>query len=106
MPFTCPMMRADLLLVFLVFFALGFLLFAAAYAAVGAMCSTTQDAQQLQMPVMMFVLAGFLSTFALMRDPNGTAAHVLTFVPMLTPFVVPLRFSISPLPAVELLLSL
>ena len=103
MPFTFPMMRADLLLVFLVFFALGFLLFAAAYAAVGAMCSTTQDAQQLQMPVMMFVLAGFFSVFALIRDPNGTAAHVLSFIPMLTPFVIPMRYSISPLPAVELL---
>ena len=103
MPFSFPMMRPDLLLVFLVFFALGFLLFAAAYAAVGAMCSTTQDAQQLQMPVMMFVLAGFFSVFALIRDPNGTAAHVLSFIPMLTPFVIPMRYSISPLPALELL---
>ena len=102
MPFSIPSMSPGLLLVFLVFFSLGFLLFAAAYAAVGAMCSTTQDASQMQMPVMMFVLAGFFSVFALIRDPNGTAAHVLSFVPMLTPFVVPMRYSISPLPAVEL----
>ena len=27
---------------------------------------------------MIFVMAGFLSTFALMRDPNGTAARILT----------------------------
>ena len=58
------------------------------------------------MPVMMFVLAGFFSVFALVRDPNGTAAHVLTYVPMLTPFVVPMRYSISPLPLPELLLSI
>lgn len=102
MPFTFPAMSPDLLVVFLIFFSLGFLLFAAAYAAVGAMCSTTQDAGQLQMPVMMFVLAGFFSVFALIRDPNGTAAHVLSFVPMLTPFVIPMRYSISPLPALEL----
>jgi ABC-2 type transport system permease protein len=103
---SLPTMRPDLMVVFFIFFSLGFLLYAAAYAAVGAMCSTTQDAQQLQMPVMLFVLAGFLSTFALMRDPNGTAAHVLTFVPMLTPFVVPLRFSISPLGPLELAASI
>jgi len=102
MPFSIPSMSPGLLMVFLLFFSLGFLLFAAAYAAVGAMCSTTQDASQMQMPVMMFVLAGFFSVFALIRDPNGTAAHVLSFVPMLTPFVVPMRYSISPLPAVEL----
>ena len=63
------------------------------------MCNTTQDAGQLQFPVMMFVLVGFFSVFALIRDPNGTAAQVLSFVPMLTPFVVPMRYSISPLNA-------
>ncbi len=103
---SLPAMPIDLLLVFFAFFVVGFLLYAAAYAAVGAMCSTVQDAQQMQMPVMLFVLAGFFSTFALMRDPNSTAAHVLTFVPMLTPFVVPLRYSISPLNPFELLISL
>jgi ABC-2 type transport system permease protein len=105
MAFALPSMKPDLLAVFLLFFSLGFLLFAAAYAAVGAMCNTTQEAGQAQMPVMMFVLAGFFSVFALVRDPNGPAAHVLTFVPMLTPFVVPMRYSISPLPLPELAMS-
>jgi len=102
MPLSLPSMNPDLFLVFLVFFGLGFLLFAAAYAAVGAMCSTTQDAGQLQMPVMMFIIAGFFSVFALIKDPNGTAAQVLSFVPPLAPFVVPMRYSISPLAPTEL----
>ncbi|MGQ0701827.1 MAG: ABC transporter permease [Gemmatimonadales bacterium] len=104
--FTLPAMPLDLMVVFFLFFALGFLLYAAAYAAVGAMCSTVQDAQQLQMPVMLFVLAGFFSTFALMRDPNGTAAQVLSFIPMLAPFAVPLRYSISPIAPLELVASI
>jgi ABC-2 type transport system permease protein len=104
--FTLPAMPLDLMIVFFLYFALGFLLYAGAYAAIGAMCSTPQDAQQLQTPVMMFILAGFISTFALMRDPNGTAAHVLTFVPMLSPFAVPLRYSIAPLGLPELLASI
>jgi ABC-2 type transport system permease protein len=102
LPLALPSMKPDLFVVFLIFFTLGFLLFAAAYAAVGAMCSTTQDAQQLQMPVMMFVIAGFFSVFALIRDPNGTAARVLSYVPPLAPFVVPMRYSISPLSWVQL----
>ncbi len=104
--FSLPAMPLDLMIVFFLYFALGFLLYAGAYAAIGAMCSTPQDAQQLQTPVMMFILAGFISTFALMRDPNGTAAHVLTFVPMLSPFAVPLRYSIAPLGLPELLASI
>jgi ABC-2 type transport system permease protein len=104
-PFAMPQLGADLLVVFLLFFGLGFLLFAAMYAAVGAMCNTVQEAQQAQMPVMMFVLAGFFSVFALIREPNGTAAQVLTYVPLLSPFVTPMRHSISPLPVTEVLLS-
>ena len=103
LPLALPSMAPDLFLVFLIFFALGFLLYAAAYAAVGAMCNTTQDAQQLQFPVMMFVIAGFFSVFALIRDPNGTAARVLSYVPPLAPFVVPMRYSISPLSPLSLL---
>lgn len=104
--FSLPAMPLDLMIVFFLYFALGFLLYAGAYAAIGAMCSTPQDAQQLQTPVMMFILAGFVSTFALMRDPNGTAAHVLTFIPMLSPFAVPLRYSIAPLGIPELAASI
>lgn len=106
LPLALPSMKPDLFLVFIIFFGLGFLLFAAAYAAVGAMCNTTQDAQQLQMPVMMFVIAGFFSVFALIRDPNGTAARVLSYVPPLAPFVVPMRYSISPLSWLSLLGSI
>jgi ABC-2 type transport system permease protein len=102
LPLSLPSMAPDLFLVFLIFFGLGFLLYAAAYAAIGAMCNTTQDAQQLQFPVMMFVIAGFFSVFALIRDPNGTAAQVLSYVPPLAPFVVPMRYSIAPLPWTQL----
>lgn len=106
LPLALPSMSPDLFLVFLTFFTLGFLLFAAAYAAVGAMCSTVQDAGQAQMPVMMFVIAGFFSVFILIRDPNGPAAQALSYVPPLAPFVVPMRYSIAPLSAAQLLGSI
>jgi ABC-2 type transport system permease protein len=98
-----PAMDPVLLIVFLVFFALGFLLYSSAYAAVGSMCNTVQETQQAQMPVMMFVLVGFFSTFALLRDPTSTFAKVAGFIPPLAPFVVPVRYSLSPIPIAELL---
>lgn len=98
-----PAMDPGLVAVFLVFFALGFLLYSSAYAAVGSMCNTVQETQQAQMPVMMFVLVGFFSTFALLRDPTSTFAKVAGFIPPLAPFVVPVRYSLSPIPIAELL---
>ncbi len=106
MPFQLPSMDADLLGVFLIFFGLGFLLYSAAYAAIGSMCTTIQETQQAQMPVMLFILMGLMSVFALLNEPNGTLAKTLSLVPPLAPFVVPVRYSIAPIPLGELLLSI
>ena len=100
-----PTMSPALLVVFLLFFVLGFMLYAAAYAAVGAMCSSQQQTQQVQMPVTMFIALGLVSMFALLGDPNGQLASVLTLVPPVAPFVTPVRYSLSPLPFTTVLAS-
>mgnify|MGYP001386741638 CR=1 FL=1 len=101
-----PSMPADLLAIFLIFFALGFLFYSAAYAAVGSMCNTIQETQQAQMPVMLLIVMGLMSMFALLNEPNGSLAKGLSLFPPLAPFVVPVRHSIAPIPLPELLLSI
>jgi len=100
--FRMPALPIGLVIVFLLFFGLGFLLYSSAYAAVGSMCNTVQDTQQAQLPIMLFVIVGFFSTFALLKDPTGTFAKVAGFIPPLAPFVIPVRYSLSPLPITEL----
>ena len=100
-PTVSPMM----LVVFLGFFVLGFFFYSAMYAAVGSMCNSHQEAQQSQTPVTLFVAAGLMLMFSLLSEPNGTMAHVLSLVPFFAPFVTPVRYSLSPLPWSELLLS-
>lgn len=101
-----PELRPALLLVFLVFFVLGFLLYSAAYAAVAALCNSTQEAQQANAPITMFIVAGFISVFGLLNEPGGTLARVLSFFPPTAPFVVPVRYSLAPIPLPELLLCI
>lgn len=100
-----PEFRPELLIVFLVFFILGFLLYAAAYAAVAALCNSPQEAQQANTPITMLLVAGFISMFSLLGDPGGSVARALSFVPFFSPMVVPVRYSLAPLSAAELLLS-
>jgi len=100
-PTVSPMM----LVVFLSFFVLGFFFYSAMYAAVGSMCNSHQEAQQSQTPVTLFVAAGLMLMFSLLSEPNGTMAHALSLVPFFAPFVTPVRYSLSPLPWTELLLS-
>lgn len=92
-----------LVIIFLVLFILGFLFYAAMFAAVGSMCSTVQDTQQVMMPVTLPIMLGIMTMFALINDPNGTLGRVITFIPFWAPFALPVRYSITPLPAVEVL---
>ena len=103
---TLPAIPTDLIIVTLVYFALGFLFFATAYAAVGAMCNTVQETQQVQFPVMGMLLAGYLGAFATIGRPESTAAKIMTFLPPTAPFIVPTRWSNAPLPMTELLGSI
>jgi ABC-2 type transport system permease protein len=101
-----PAMDPWLIAVFLGFFVLGFLFYSTLYAAIGSMCNTVQEAQQLQTPVMVMTLAGWFSAFALLRDPTSSFAKIASAVPFLSPFVVPVRYSISRIPLGELLMYL
>jgi ABC-2 type transport system permease protein len=103
---TLPSIPTDLIVVTLIYFALGFLFFATAYAAVGAMCNTVQETQQVQFPVMGMLLAGYLGAFATIGRPESTAAKIMSFLPPTAPFIVPTRWSNAPLPLTELLSSI
>ena len=48
------------LVLFLVYFILGFFLYSSLFAAVGAMCSTEEEAGQAQFPVMMLLIVPFM----------------------------------------------
>jgi ABC-2 type transport system permease protein len=100
-----PAIPGALLVVFLVFFVLGFLLYSAMFAAVGSMCNTVQETQQAQFPVMFLIILGLMTMFALLNDPNSPLVQTLSYVPFRTPFVIPVRYSMAPIPLTGLLAS-
>lgn len=103
---SLPTISPELVLVTLTYFLIGFLLFAAVYASVGAMCNSVQETQQFQMPVTVVALLGYFGAFGAINNPGSQLARVLSFVPPTAPFVVPVRYAISPLPLPELLGSM
>lgn len=100
-----PTIPGSLLVVFLTFFVLGFLLYSAMFAAVGSMCNTVQETQQAQFPVMFLIILGLMTMFALLNDPNSPLVMTLSYVPFWTPFVIPIRYSMAPIPILGLLVS-
>jgi ABC-2 type transport system permease protein len=104
--FPIPSMAPGLLVVFLLYFALGFLLYGALYAAIGAMCNTIQETQQYAIFVTMFILVGFFAVFSLIKDPTGQLGVTMSYIPFFAPFTMPVRWSLTSVPPLELALSL
>jgi ABC-2 type transport system permease protein len=83
-------------------FALGFGLYAVAYAAAGAIASRTQDANSAGMPVTYTLLgAFFLGYVVLSVDPGSVLAHLLTVFPLTAPLVLPARSALVGVPVWE-----
>ena len=101
-----PAIPFGLFVVFLAFFLIGFFLYAAAYAAVGAMCNTMQEAQQASTLLTLIVASAFISIFSLLNEPNGTLAKVLSMIPFFSPIVMPVRYSLTSISLLEVLTSL
>ena len=88
-------------------FALGFALYAVAYAAAGAIASRTQDASSAGMPVTYTLLAAFfLGYIVLSVDASSGLAHLLTILPLTAPLVLPARSALVGVPAWEHALAL
>ncbi|HVP75147.1 MAG TPA: ABC transporter permease [Gaiellaceae bacterium] len=83
-------------------FALGFALYAVAYAAAGALASRQQDATTAGQPVTYTILAAYFAGYAAVAtDTNGLAANVLTVFPLTAPLVLPARSALVGVPPWE-----
>lgn len=101
-----PSFPFDLLVVFLLYFVLGFLLYGALFAAIGSMVNAVQEVQQVMMPVMLLVIFGFFGVFAVIKDPNAGMGLTMSFIPFFAPFVMPVRWSMASVPLSQLVISL
>ena len=83
---------AGLLATLLLWFVLGYGIYAVAYAAVGAVTSRPEDAQNAAFPMTMIALIGYLvGIFYVGSNPDAVLSVVLSLVPMTAPFVIPVR---------------
>jgi ABC-2 type transport system permease protein len=82
-----------LLFYFVVYYILGFLLFSSLLAAIGSVCNTLKETQELMMPVILVMILPMIAWFKLVQSPDGVFARVLSLVPPVSPLVMPLRIS-------------
>ncbi len=81
-------------------------IYGALYAAIGAMCNTIQETQQYAIFVTVFIIVGFFAVFALIKDPTGPLGVTMSYIPFFAPFTMPVRWSMTSVPPLELVVSL
>lgn len=90
---------------FILFFLLGYFLFVSLFAAIGAVCNTEQEAQNLQGGVSMCLVIPMIATFFFINHPDSTVAVVASLIPIFTPMLMYMRISVLTPPFWQIALS-
>jgi len=101
-----PSLALGELAIVVVYFIVGFFFYASMYAAVGAMVSSEQDTQQVQMPVTMLLVVGVLCLQMVSNDPRGSTATIMTMVPFWSSMLMPMRYVLGGATLGEVAISL
>ncbi|MBT8398053.1 MAG: ABC transporter permease, partial [Gemmatimonadetes bacterium] len=95
-----------LVVLFVLLFLGGYFLYAAVYSAVGAMCSTEEEAQQAQFPVVIFLVAPVILLMPIMENPNTTFAVIMSMIPLFSPVLLYARAGAATVPFWQIATSL
>jgi ABC-2 type transport system permease protein len=104
--FKVPHIPVYIFIYFVLFFILGYFLYATVYAAVGSMVNSEKEAQQLLMPVTMFLVVPILLMTFILRSPNSSFSVVMSVIPFFAPTLMLMRICVLLPPFPQILLSI
>ncbi|MDE7143866.1 MAG: ABC transporter permease, partial [Muribaculaceae bacterium] len=103
--FTSPLYVVRLFGYLLLFLVGGYLIYASIFACIGAAVDNIQDASQLQMLGVAPIIIALVASMAVIAEPNGTFAVVMSMIPFTSPMVMMARIPFD-IPAWEVAVSL
>lgn len=81
---------------FAVYFLFGYLLYGGLILTIGSICNTLKEAQNYMGPIVLILTVPLMTMMFIPKDPNGTLATVLSWIPLYTPFVMMNRGAADP----------
>jgi ABC-2 type transport system permease protein len=101
-----PFVTVDNLALLLVYFVLGYFMYVGIFIIAGSTVSTEQEAQQMTGYITIFLVMPIAFAVPVMFNPDSLLVKILSQVPLLTPTMMALRFSIQTPAWWEIALSL
>ncbi len=90
-----------------VWYLLGFVLYAFALAAAGALVPRQEDAGAVVMPVLIPVIAGYILGISILPShPDSRLCEILSVIPFFSPTLMPMRLAMGSVPGWETIVSI
>lgn len=94
--FDVPAVSGGVLAWVVVWFVLGYALYAMAYGALGSLASRVEDAQSAAGPVVFVLVAGYWAALVTVGDdPTSGWSRLLSLFPLTSPFAMPTRLALD-----------
>jgi ABC-2 type transport system permease protein len=100
-PFGLPSITMWTGLVLIAFFVLGFVFYSSLFAAVGAMVTNDQDAQQAATPVTLLAVFSIIFLQPVILNPTSQLSKIVSWLPFSAPIIMPARLSLIPISPIE-----
>ena len=93
--FNVPAVRVAVIAWAVVWFVLGYALYATVFGALGSLASRTEDTQAVAGPVTGVLLIGYFVSFATIGSPTALWARLVSLFPAFAPFAMPNRIAMG-----------
>ncbi len=103
---SVPDITPLMIVYFLIFFLLGYFVYASIFALIGSMVTTVQEGGQFAFPPIMIMLISFYFSFAVIRDPNSSISFWVSIAPFFAPITMPVRILAETPPFWQIALSM
>lgn len=95
----------QIIIVFLIYFMGGYLLYAALFAAIGSAVDNEADTQQFMLPITVPLILGLVVMFSAINNPSGSLAYWFSMIPFTSPIVMMVRLPFG-VPMTDLVISI
>jgi ABC-2 type transport system permease protein len=90
-----PSVRAAVVIWAVVWFGLGYAIYATAFGALGSLASRAEDAQSVTGPVTVALIVGYFISLAAIGSPTTTWATIVSLIPLTAPLAMPGRIAMG-----------
>lgn len=104
--FEIPPIAAELVLMFIIYFFLGYFLVASIYAGLGSTVDQEQDAQIIMTPINIILILPIFLINIIVANPSSLLSTLLSLFPPFTPVLMTARLGSSTVPLWQILLSI